>query len=56
MTHIPDDKPDEFVPLPIYQRPKQDKESDTTAKCNESKSVESTHTERERVFYISFTN
>ena len=42
MAHISDNKPDEFQPLPIYRRPKQDKESGDTAKDNETKPVEST--------------
>ena len=49
MTHISDDKPDEFEPLPIYRRPKQDTESDDTAKGNETKPVESIESERDSV-------
>ena len=52
MAQISDNKSDESEPLPIYRRPKQDKESDDTVEIIETKPVEST--EREIVFQFSF--
>ena len=54
MAHIHDTKRDEFEALPIYRRPKQDKESDQTVKGNKTKSVESTARDRESVIQFSF--
>ena len=43
MAHISDNKPDGFEALPIYRRPKQDKDSGITVKVNnETKPVEFT--------------
>ena len=49
MAHIADNKSDDVEPLPIYRRPKHDKESDDTVKGNKTKPVESTQKERECV-------